>query len=311
MKYLYGPVPSRRLGRSLGIDPFEKKTCTHNCIYCQLGNGVSVSANELVERVSVDCVKDELRRFFESDGECDFVTFSGSGEPTLWKHTGEIVDFVRTNFPSKKIAVITNGTMLWREDVREQILGVDVIVPTISAADEDTYIRLHRPNPDASFELQIRGVKEFARIFEGEIWAEVMLVADVNDSEEHILKLREFLRIISPTYIDINTPVRPPSERWVHPPNEEIVRKICVILGENCRIVGKFQSISKEVFEIANLATRILDILRRRPETAQSIAESLSTSIENVEQACSALVAKRLAVKVSNDFYEAKIMDNY
>ena len=310
MKYLYGPVPSRRLGRSLGIDPFDRKTCTHNCVYCQLGNGVSVSANELVEGVPVDDVKDEIRQFFDSGGECDFITFSGSGEPTLWKYTGEVVDFVRTNFPSKKIAVITNGTMLYRDDVREQILGVDVIVPTVSAADEDTYIRLHRPHRDASFDLQIRGVEEFAKIFEGEIWAEVMLVADVNDSEEHILKLRDMLRKISPTYIDINTPVRPPSERWVHPPDEEDVRRICVMLGENCRIVGKFHAVSEEVFEIANLGTRILDILRRRPETAESIAESLSVSLEQVKQACSALVAKKLAVKLPDGFYEARIMDS-
>ena len=307
MHYLYGPVPSRRLGRSLGIDPFVRKTCTHDCIYCQLGSGPTVSSEIAVAGVSPIEIENELVDFFDSGGDTDFITFSGSGEPTLWKHIGALVDFIRANFPDKKLAVITNGTTLWREDIRKAIMPIDLIVPTVSTADEDTYMRLHRANRGADFSRYIEGIKKFAGEFHGEIWTEVMLVAGVNDSEQHILKLRKILDEISPAHIDLNTPVRPPSESWVQPPDESIVRKTCVLLGERCRIVGKFVPTSEKILEIANLAQRILDILRRRPENAKSLAAVLDTEMDNVQEALDAIVAKKLAVQNESGYYEAII----
>ena len=305
MKYLYGPVPSRRLGRSLGIDPFETKTCTHNCVYCQLGSAPTVSSAEWVEGVPAEAVKAELEEFFSAGGSADFVTFSGSGEPTLWAHTGEIIGFIRKKFPHLKIAVITNSSTLWRPEVREAIMPADVVVPTVAAADETVYLKLHRPHHDADFARYVEGIKEFARQFRGEIWAEVMLVAGVNDGEGHILKLRALLDEISPTYIDLNTPVRPPSEGWVRPPSEAAVRKICALLGSKCRIVGKFHREGTEsVAELAELATRILELLRRRPEQPESIAESFGIPVEKVNEALEALVAKKLAVKLPSGFFK-------
>jgi len=266
-----------------------------------------VSSEISVEGVSHVEIEKELVKFFDSGGDTDYITFSGSGEPTLWKHIGRLVDFIKVNFPDKKLAVITNGTALWREDVRKAIMPIDLIVPTVSTADEDTYMRLHRANPDADFVRYVAGLKEFAKKFNGEIWTEVMLVADVNDSEQHIIELRKILDEISPAHIDLNTPVRPPSESWVLPPDESIVRKTCVLLGERCRIVGKFIPTSEKVLEIANLAQRILDILRRRPESAQSLAAVLDTEIDNVQEALDAIVAKKLAVHDESGYYEAII----
>jgi len=304
VKYLYGPVPSRRLGMSLGIDPFETKTCTHNCIYCQLGSGKTVSSEQSLPGVPLENIERELIAFFADGGDTDYITFSGSGEPTLWNHIEKLIQFIKTNFADKKLAVITNGTTLWRDEIRKAIMPIDLIVPTIAAADEDTYQRLHRPNPSADFSRHIEGTQKFAQEFDGEIWAEVLLVAGVNDSTEHLAELAKIIYKTNPDYIDLNPPVRPPAERWVHPPDEAVIRRAYAILGPKCRIVGQFVPPSAHALEVANLATRILGILIRRPETAESIADSLGIVQQQVTEALDALVAKKLAIQADGGYFE-------
>ncbi len=303
---IYGPVPSRRLGRSLGIDPFERKSCTHNCVYCQLGSAPTIAADRLVEGVSPEKVESELVAFFGAGGEADAITFSGSGEPTLWKHLGRLVQFARENFP-QRVVVLTNGTTLWRSEVREALSAADIVVPTVAAADEETYTKLHRPHPTADFERHVEGLRLFASEFEGEVWAEVMLVSGVNDSDEHLAALSELLSQLNPRWIDINTPVRPPAEPWVKPPSDDVVVRAKAVFGERCRIVGKFAPPTKEALEIADLANRVLELLRRRPETAHNIADALKAPEDLVLSALDALVQKKIIAKTKDGFYTTRV----
>ena len=296
MKCIYGPVLSRRLGRSLGIDPFMHKTCTHNCIYCQLGACDTVSPESIISGISADCVQRELREFFNAGGDTDYITFSGSGEPTLWQHIGESARMIKSNYPRKKLAVITNATTLWRYDVRESISCADLVVPTIAAADEETYLRLHRPYPDADFESHLSGMCRFARQFNGEIWIEVMLVADVNDSDKHLARLAKILDVLPAKYIDINTPVRPPAEDWVRPPDKETIQTACAILGERCRTVNEYTAIPEQHRKVARLFDRILELLARRPETTRAMAGALEVAQQDIERAIEMLVAKKIVI---------------
>ena len=304
LKTIYGPVPSRRLGLSLGIDPFTQKTCTHSCIYCQLGRAPTVSAESTIDGVNPDLVKSELAEFFASDGKADYITFSGSGEPTLWGHIGELIKFIKEEFAEKKVCVLTNGTTLWRKEVREALMLADLVVPTVAAADRKTYIKLHRPHPSATLERHIEGVKKFAEVFGGSIWAEVMLVAGINDSDEHLRKLAELLDGIPFEFIDINLPVRPPAESWVKPPEMERVEFACRLVGERCRVVGKFRAVQPKVERLANLAEKVLEILMRRPEKLENIADALAVTYDEARKAIDALIAKKLVTKTTNDYFK-------
>jgi len=302
MHYLYGPVPSRRLGFSLGIDPFLKKSCNHNCIYCQLGNKEPLGF-EKIEGVEPQIIEEELYTFFKDGRIADYITFSGRGEPTLWAHLGRLVKFIVDNFEQKKLAVLTNGSTLWRKDIRVEIEKADLVVPTISSPDRDTYLRLHRPNRNDDFERYKKGLIKFCSEFKGEIWAEVMLVEGVNDSVEQLEKLAVFLYSLPLSYIDINTPVRPPAEGWVVPPDEDKIKLACKLFGSKCRVVGKFSPPSQRALEIANLANKIFDILKRRPEQVSNIANVLGIDESKVDEALSALVAKKLVMKTSDKYF--------
>jgi len=306
MKTLYGPVPSRRLGLSLGIDPFERKTCTHNCIYCQLGYAPSVASDISIDGVSPETVEEELADFFNSGGKADYITFSGSGEPTLWKHIGRLCKFIKENFSHIKLAVITNGTTLWRNDVRSAIGIADVVVPTISASSEKIYKILHRPNKNATFEQYIQGISKFAQNYSGEIWAEVMLVDGVNDGDDNVLELSNLLKDMPIKYIDLNLPVRPPAEKWVHPPQKAKVENICKKFGKKCRIVGKFTSHSHYVANIVDLSENILKILSRRPETAEGLSAALGKSSEEITLSLNALVDKKIIIPLENGYFKIR-----
>ena len=302
MKYIYGPVPSRRLGRSLGIDPFAEKTCSNNCVYCQLGCANPVNCESKIEGVSPREIENELTLFFESGNDTDFISFAGNGEPTLWLHLKELCEFIKAKFAAKKLAIITNSTTLWRKDVREAICIADLAVPTISSADAETYKKLHRPFCD-DFERHIQGIMQFAMDFKNEIWAEVMLVAGINDSDEHLTRLAKFLEKLPIAHIDLNTPVRTPAEKWVRCPDENRLRHACEILGEKCRIVGKFSSHSRPHDEETDINEKRLSILKRRPETAEAMASSLHISIQEVKKSLSTLIVKGQVTGENDGYY--------
>lgn len=217
---VFGPVPSRRFGRSLGVDPVPGKTCNYSCVYCQLGK-TSHPASERREYISTDKIVEAVREGVERiNGNIDFITFMGRGEPTLASNLEEVVKAIRF-FWRGRIALITNGSLFNVPEVRNAAMWFDVVAPTVAAGDEKTYRRIHHPARNCSLALTIKSLRTFRKEFNGEIWAEVMLVRDVNDSLSSINAIKNVLKEINPDKVHITTPIRPPSEGDILPPTEE------------------------------------------------------------------------------------------
>ncbi len=239
MKYIYGPVNSRRLGLSLGLSLTPYKVCNFDCVYCQLGKTIEYSL-ERKEYIKIEDILDELRLWLNNNSaeakKLNFITFSGSGEPTLNLKIGELIAKIKeiTNIP---VAVITNASSLGDSSVRRELLGSDLIVPSLDAVKPEVFAKIDRPAPGINIEDIIAGLINLRREFKAKIWLEVMLVKGVNDDLRHIKKLKEVIDQIRPDKIQINSPVRTTSEPNILPVDKNKLEKIKEILGEKCEIV--------------------------------------------------------------------------
>ncbi len=271
-KYLYGPVPSRRLGLSLGIDIVPFKVCTLDCIYCQLGR----TAEKTIERkhyVPVEQILAELRDKLSRGLDADFITISGSGEPTLNLHLGKLIDGIReiTDIP---IAILTNGTLFYRPDVRADCAKADVVLPSLDAGDEQSFQKINRPHKDISIEKLIQGLCAFRKEFAGQIWLEVFLVEDLNTDTEQITKIKAAIDRICPDKIQLNTAVRPTAEAGIKRPSAEKLRAIATQLGQKCEVVADF-SLHHRSKHIENKVEDVLSMLKRRPCSLNDICLAL------------------------------------
>ena len=227
--YTYGPVPSRRLGRSLGVSPIPPKTCSYSCVYCQLGRTTHLR----VERESFfpkEAILDEIAEQL-MHSEVDFVTFVGDGEPTLSSDLGCLIRQCKERF-HKPTAVITNGSLLYQPDVRQDLLATDVVLPSLDAGDERLFQLINRPHGHINFEAMLQGLLDFRHEYSGEFWLEVMLIAGINDTEAALQDIGKAVERISPDRLYIVTPIRPPAESWVQPPPPEHVLRAQEILSQ-------------------------------------------------------------------------------
>ena len=238
MKYLYGPVKSRRLGFSLGISITPYKTCDFDCIYCQLGKTNNL-AIERKEYIKVSEIIDELKVWLENEKELtqglEYITLSGSGEPTLNIKIQELILEIRKLTPLK-IALLTNASLLSDREVRQQIMGVDLIVPSLDAVTQALFVRVDRPHSNINVEDIINGLIALRREFRGKIWLEVMLIAGINDDIRHIRKLKEVIENINPDRVQLNSPARTTAEKGVLAVGKSKLKKIKEILGEKTEI---------------------------------------------------------------------------
>ena len=226
--FVYGPVPSRRLGRSLGVSPIPPKTCTYSCVYCQLGRTTHLQ----VQRRSFfrkEAVLAEIAAALNS-ADTDFITFAGDGEPTLSADLGWLIRQCRKRFP-KPVAVITNGSLLFRADVRYDLAAADIVLPSIDAGDDILFRCVNRPHGQLDFQTVRRGLTRFRRDFAGELWLEVMLVAGLNDTDEALYSIRDMVEPVQPHQIYIMTPTRPPAEAWVKSASPERLFRARMLLG--------------------------------------------------------------------------------
>jgi len=239
MKYIYGPIKSRRLGYSLGISLFSDKTCNFDCIYCQLGPTKN-KINQRKEYVARDVIIAELRGWFsrcpKESAQLDFVTFSGAGEPTLYQGIGDIISEIK-RMTAVPIALLTNSSLLGDSLVRREILGLDLIVPSLDAVTQAIFAKIDRPYPGLSIETIINGLVGLRKEFRGKIWLEIMLVKGVNDSWQHIEAMRKVIYQIKPDKIQLNSPVRPPAEPGVSSLDKETLLKIKGFFGPNCELL--------------------------------------------------------------------------
>ena len=270
VRFVYGPVPSRRLGRSLGVNVIPFKTCNYSCVYCQLGKTTNL-INERRSFFPKEEILEELEKVLERV-EADHVTFAGEGEPTLCGDLGWLIGRIKeiTDIP---VAVITNGSLLYRRDVREDLASADVVIPSLDAADERTFRRINRPHKDLSVDMVIEGLEEFGEEFEGKFYVEIMLVKGYNDDEDALRNIRSALERIEPDGVYLLTPIRPPTLN-VEPADEMGIVRAHAILGDVVDVidpeVGEF---STECFSSVEEAVRA--ILSRHPMREDQLKEFL------------------------------------
>ncbi len=294
MKYVFGPVPSRRLGQSLGIDPVPLKTCNWNCVYCQLGRTrplvnqrrdylppqeilaqvqEALSAHDpqetaLASHVPYRAVPGKAQRGI------DWVTFVGSGEPLLHASIGWLIDQVKavTELP---VAVITNGSLLYLPEVRAALVTADAVMPSLDAGSAALFRQINRPHPKASFERLLHGLIAFRRVYQGRLWVEVMLVRGLNDTQDALKDIAAALRRIGPDQVHINLPTRPPAETWVQPPDEDGLMRATAILGETAQVVHPVEG----TFDLSgydSLVEAIVAIITRHPMRQEELEQTLS-----------------------------------
>jgi wyosine [tRNA(Phe)-imidazoG37] synthetase (radical SAM superfamily) len=305
--YVFGPVPSRRLGKSLGIDLVPLKTCTFNCIYCQLGQ----TTNRTICRkpyVSGKAVIRQLEEKLSSLSEKpDYITFSGSGEPTLNSELGWVIEQINslTKIPT---AVLTNGSLLHLESVRRALREVDLVIPSLDAGNAHLFRMINRPHPSLNFSQILRGLEEFRKEFGGAIWLEVMLCGGMNDDPKEILRIRDLMGKIGPDRIQLNTVYRPPAEDFALPLPPGRLEAVRAALGDRAEIIpeSNLPFGEKPVLHQED----ILTLLQRRPCTAEDLSRALGLKLEEVLKTLGRLTqGKILTYKLFHQkcFYEIRV----
>lgn len=299
MKYVYGPVPSRRLGFSLGIDLVPYKSCTLDCIYCQIGR----TTHKTVERksfASIENIIGEIKKSISDVQTINFITFSGSGEPTLNSDIGTIINEVK-KMTSIPVAVLTNGSLLFREDVQKDLLKADIVLPSLDAASQRIFRSINRPHGSLKIEVIIAGLKRFREIYNGQIWLEIMLLRGLNNNEGELHKLKKALSVIKPDKIHLNTSSRPPSEIFAIPLNVFELNIIKNFFNNNCEVIADFHK--KRSGKPKDVDNFIIEMTKRRPITSLDIANILGISEVNSEKILARLEA---AQKIKKTYHENK-----
>ena len=295
MKYVFGPVPSRRLGQSLGIDPVTLKTCNWNCVYCQLGRTIPLS-NARKEYIPTEEIFSEVEEALNhhQHGGIDWITFVGSGETMLASNVGILIERIKqiTKIP---IAVITNGSLLYLPEVRQELLMADAVLPSLDAGNALLYKKINRPHPEVTFERLVGGLKQFRKEFTGKLWIEVMLLQDLNDSEEELKAIACHLMEIQPDEVHILLPTRPPVETWVRPADEAGIQRAYKIFGSIARVINTTDG-TFELAENEDLMDAIVNIITRHPMKESEILETLQKySQGNVQNTLELLEKSRKA----------------
>ncbi len=289
MQYVFGPVPSRRLGQSLGIDTIPLKTCNWNCVYCQLGRTQPLR-HERREYIPCENILAEVGQALSThrSGEIDWVTFVGSGEPTLHSRLGELIRRVKVR-TDQPVAVITNGSLLYRPEVREELSAADAILPTLDAGSEELYRKINRPHPEATFDRLVEGLTAFRAEYRGKLWVEVMLVRGLNDSAEALADITRILQKVKPDAIHINLPTRPPAETWVQPPDDEGLMRAISILGATAEVVHPAEG-SFDLSGTTDITEAVIGIITRHPMRQDELERTLARwSAGQVQEALSSL----------------------
>ncbi|MHC4536892.1 MAG: radical SAM protein [Planctomycetota bacterium] len=271
-KYFYGPVPSRRLGLSFGVDIVPFKVCTLDCIYCQLGKSTDLT----IERKNygpIEPILAELKGILSKGLKTEFITIAGSGEPTLNSQLGKLIEGIKkiTDIP---VAILTNGTLFYKNDVRVDCAKADVVIPSLDAGDAETFQKVNRPHRDINIENLISGLSSFRDEFSGQIWLEVFFVESLNTKSDQIAKIRNAIDRIRPDKVQLNTAVRPTAEPNLKRLDIEKLHTIAAQLGPQCEIIADFATLHHVKFP-DNKADNVLSILKRRPCSLDDISSGL------------------------------------
>ena len=305
-RYLYGPVPSRRLGRSLGIDLVPHKICSYDCVYCQIGR---TTEKTLVrkEYVPTAAILEEVARFFKQNSEIDYISLTGSGEPTLHSGIGFLIKEIKAITPIP-VAVITNSSLLYEEEVRRDLLRADAVLPSLDGVSQEVFDRVNRPLSGLSSRKVTKGVMDFRSVYSGQIWLEILFCKGINDGKEELLKMKEAINQIQPDLIHLNTVVRPPSEKWTVPLGQKELEQLRSFFGRNASIISEFDRHPSTISE-RDAKREIMAILKRRPLSLSDLSDGLGIPEGELDRSLEALIqegAIRVRVFGESVFYEVK-----
>jgi len=281
-KCIFGPVPSRRLGRSLGIDLIPYKTCTFDCIYCDLGRTTHKTISKQ-PYVSPEEIRRELDLALSGLAKRpDYITLSGSGEPTLNQNIGEIIRSIKDLTSIIPLAVLTNGSLLFQEEVRNSLLDADVVLPSLDAVTPFLFEHINRPHPSFKIEEIISGLIRFRNRYRGQIWLEIVFCRGVNDGNEEVDRFKKVIEKIQPDRVQLNTPFRPPTEDFAFPLTSTKLEQIRKKLGGKAEIISEFAAplVGGRLDSVKDV--EIINLVKRRPCTAEDISRALALRMDEV-----------------------------
>lgn len=280
-KFVFGPVPSRRLGFSLGVDTITPKHCTFDCIYCQIGK---TTCQEVTRRrfFDPDVIVEQVIEGAKKAIQTDTITFSGSGEPTLNADLGFMIQKIKDqiNLP---IAVITNGSLLFEAEVRNDLLGADIILPSLDAASDDIFKRINRPHDDLELDLIIQGLRQFRKEYRGQIWLEIMLIKDINDDRKELIKLKKTVEFLAVDKIQLNTVIRPPLEKKTGRLSRNELEYAASVLGSRCEVICTFKKTNTRIENEDYWTGLVLETIKRRPLSLDDIVKITGVSLLEVK----------------------------
>ena len=272
MKHVFGPVSSKRLGQSLGVDVLPPKSCTWNCVYCQLGKAGEY-VTERQEFFPREDILEEIQQATGGSAAIDWITFVGSGETTLYKGLGWLIRETKklTDIP---VAVITNGSLLYIEEVRNELLEADAVLPSLNAGSAELFERIDRPAPELTYERHIDGLTEFRKVYRGKLWIEVMLIAGMNDSAEALQDIAAVLEKVRPDTVHLVLPTRPSTESDVSLPSGDSIARARLILSRVAKVVHPVKG-SMNLRNTADIIETVTAITRRHPLQERELRHAL------------------------------------
>lgn len=305
--YLFGPVPSRRFGRSLGVDLTPHKTCSQDCVFCQIGRTTNRTVTRQ-EYVPVDAVVTEVAQWLKVDGNAHYITLSGCGEPTLHSGFGEVLKFIRASSRIPTV-LLTNGTMLHLPEVRSAACHAHIVKVSLSAWDQASYEWVNRPHPDLEFSQLVEGQRAFRAQFSGKLWMEVFLIAGMNSTPSDVSRIAALAEEIGPDRIHLNTAVRPPAEQFVAPLSRERLSSLIHLFRPTAEVIADFEAKQKAGLHPTQEA--IHSMLQRRPSTADQIAKAFGMHLNEVSKYLGVLMReKRIdAKRLERSLYYVALTD--
>ncbi|MDI6796973.1 MAG: radical SAM protein [Desulfatibacillaceae bacterium] len=291
--HVFGPVPSRRLGLSLGVDLVTPKVCSCDCVYCECGPTTKKTAQRALYADPAKVIE-EIDQRLAGSPKLDFVTFSGFGEPTLNLALGEVADWLAKKYPQYRRALLTNATLFGNPALRKECAGIGVVAASVDSVDEKIFRAVNRPHPDICLEEMLEGIRAFSKDYSGRLLVEFFLVPGLNDQPEHLARMKKFFDSLGPCIVEINTLDRPGTFSWVAPASRQALEQAARILG--AVPIGSFCQ-SQGSMAPAALKERILEIISRRPCTVDDLVKISGASPQEIEKLVAELATSGLVTK--------------